>query len=51
MTHCTEPITLIHDSETPFYHDWVVPAGYFSDRGCEVPPAVRRSMRPSKPAQ
>ena len=31
-------ITLIHDSETPFYHDWVVPEGYFTDRGREVPP-------------
>lgn len=31
-------ITLVHDSETPFYHDWVVPEGYFSDRGREVPP-------------
>ncbi|GAB7093267.1 NAD(P)/FAD-dependent oxidoreductase [Halolamina litorea] len=31
-------ITLIHDSETPFYHDWVTPEGYFTDRGREVPP-------------
>lgn len=31
-------ITLIHDSEIPYYHDWVAPAGYFSDRGREVPP-------------
>ena len=31
-------ITLIHDSDVPFYHDWVVPEGYFSDRGREVPP-------------
>ncbi|MGZ0745967.1 NAD(P)/FAD-dependent oxidoreductase [Haloparvum sp. AD34] len=31
-------ITLIHDSNIPFYHDWVVPEGYFSDRGREVPP-------------
>jgi thioredoxin reductase len=31
-------ITLIHDSETPFYNDWVVPEGYFTDRGREVPP-------------
>lgn len=31
-------ITLVHDSETPFYHDWVVPVGYFTDRGREVPP-------------
>ena len=31
-------ITLIHDSETPFYNDWVVPEGYFTDRDREVPP-------------
>ena len=31
-------ITLIHDSETPFYNDWVVPEGYFTDRGRQVPP-------------
>jgi len=31
-------ITLIHDSETPFYNDWVVPEVYFTDRGREVPP-------------
>ncbi|WP_410765129.1 FAD-dependent oxidoreductase [Haloferax sp. DFSO60] len=32
-------ITLVHDSETPFYNDWVAPEGYFTDRGREVPPA------------
>jgi thioredoxin reductase len=31
-------ITLIHDSETPHYNDWVVPEGYFTDRGRDVPP-------------
>ena len=31
-------LTLIHDSEVPFYHDWVVPEGYFTDRGRDVPP-------------
>ena len=31
-------ITLVHDSERPFYHDWVAPEGYFTDRGREVPP-------------
>lgn len=31
-------ITLIHDAEVPFYNDWVVPEGYFTDRGLEVPP-------------
>ncbi|ADJ15768.1 NAD(P)/FAD-dependent oxidoreductase [Halalkalicoccus jeotgali] len=31
-------LTLIHDSEVHFYNDWVVPEGYFTDRGREVPP-------------
>ncbi len=31
-------IALIEDSEIPFYHDWVVPEGYFTDRGREIPP-------------
>ncbi|MWV65205.1 thioredoxin reductase [Halorubrum sp. JWXQ-INN 858] len=30
--------TLIHDSAVPFYHDWVAPEGYFTDRGRDVPP-------------
>jgi len=29
---------LVGDSAVPFYHDWVVPEGYFTDRGREVPP-------------
>jgi hypothetical protein len=31
-------ITVVHDADVPFYHDWVAPEGYFSDRGREVPP-------------
>jgi thioredoxin reductase len=31
-------LTLIRDSDVPFYHDWVAPKGYFSDRGRDVPP-------------
>jgi thioredoxin reductase len=31
-------LTLIDDSGVPFYHDWVAPEGYFTDRGREVPP-------------
>jgi thioredoxin reductase len=31
-------LALIEDSEVPFYHDWVAPEGYFTDRGREVPP-------------
>ncbi len=31
-------LTLIDDSDEPFYHDWVAPEGYFTDRGREVPP-------------
>jgi thioredoxin reductase (NADPH) len=31
-------LTLVDDSEVPFYHDWVAPEGYFTERGREVPP-------------
>lgn len=31
-------LSVIHDSEVPFYHDWVAPEGYFTDRGREIPP-------------
>jgi thioredoxin reductase (NADPH) len=31
-------ITLVEDSDRPFYHDWVVPEGYFTGRDREVPP-------------
>lgn len=31
-------LTAIDDSEVPFYHDWVAPEGYFTERGREVPP-------------
>ncbi|UVE49243.1 FAD-dependent oxidoreductase [Haloferax larsenii] len=32
-------ITLVHDTGTAFYNDWVTPEGYFTGRGREVPPA------------
>lgn len=31
-------LALVHDSDANFYHDWVVPEGYFTGRGREVPP-------------
>ncbi|MFB6173835.1 MAG: FAD-dependent oxidoreductase [Halobacteriales archaeon] len=31
-------VTLIEDSEEPFYHDWVAPEGYFTGRGRDLPP-------------
>ncbi|RQG97889.1 FAD-binding protein [Natrarchaeobius chitinivorans] len=31
-------LAAIHDSEVNFYHDWVVPEGYFTGRGRDVPP-------------
>ena len=31
-------ITLLEDSDRPFYHDWVVPDGYFTGRDRDVPP-------------
>jgi thioredoxin reductase len=30
-------ITVVHDADSEFYHDWVVPEGYFTNRGREVP--------------
>ncbi|MEF8824787.1 MAG: FAD-binding protein [Halapricum sp.] len=31
-------ITVLEDDERPFYHDWVAPEGYFTDRGRDLPP-------------
>ncbi|WP_066415559.1 FAD-binding protein [Halorubrum aethiopicum] len=31
-------VTLLEDDDGPFYHDWVAPEGYFSDRGRPIPP-------------
>jgi thioredoxin reductase len=31
-------VTILEDDERPFYHDWVAPDGYFTDRGRELPP-------------
>jgi thioredoxin reductase len=31
-------LTVVHDADVPYYHDWVAPEGYFTDRGREVPP-------------
>lgn len=31
-------VTLLEDVDTPFYHDWVAPDGYFTDRGRDLPP-------------
>jgi len=31
-------LTIIHDSDVPFYQDWVVPKNYFTGRGRDVPP-------------
>lgn len=33
-------LTLIHDADIPFYHDWVAPEGYFTDRDREIPPGI-----------
>jgi thioredoxin reductase len=33
-------LTLVHDADVYLYHDWVAPAGYFTDRGREVPPGI-----------
>ncbi len=31
-------LSVIHDSDVPFYNDWVAPDGYFTGRGRDVPP-------------
>jgi thioredoxin reductase len=31
-------VTFLEDADRPFYHDWVAPEGYFTDRGRDVPP-------------
>jgi thioredoxin reductase (NADPH) len=31
-------LAVLEDADRPFYHDWVVPEGYFTGRGREVPP-------------
>jgi thioredoxin reductase len=31
-------LTVVHDSDAAYYHDWVTPEGYFTDRDREVPP-------------
>jgi thioredoxin reductase (NADPH) len=31
-------LSMVQDSKVPFYHDWVAPEGYFTDRGRDVPP-------------
>ena len=31
-------VTVLEDDDRPFYHDWVAPEGYFTDRGRDLPP-------------
>lgn len=31
-------VTLLEDDDRPFYHDWVAPDGYFTDREVALPP-------------
>ena len=31
-------VTLLENDDRPFYHDWVTPDGYFTDRGRDLPP-------------
>jgi len=31
-------VTLLEDDDRPFYHDWVTPDGYFTDRDRDLPP-------------
>jgi thioredoxin reductase len=31
-------VTILEDDDRPFYHDWVTPEGYFTDRDRDLPP-------------
>lgn len=31
-------VAILEDDDRPFYHDWVAPDGYFTDRGRNLPP-------------
>jgi thioredoxin reductase len=31
-------VSILEDDDRPFYHDWVTPDGYFTDRGRDLPP-------------
>jgi thioredoxin reductase len=31
-------VAILEDDDRPFYHDWVAPEGYFTDRGRDLPP-------------
>ncbi|RJX43012.1 thioredoxin reductase [Halonotius aquaticus] len=50
----TVGVTLIEDSDVDFYHDWVTPEGYFTDRGRELPPGceeIDKAERESREAE
>ncbi|WP_336037153.1 NAD(P)/FAD-dependent oxidoreductase [Halobacterium yunchengense] len=34
----TAGLTVVEDSDVPYYHDWVAPDGYFTGRGRDLPP-------------
>ncbi len=38
-------LTLLEDDDRPFYHDWVAPEGYFTDRGRDLPPGCEEIDR------
>lgn len=42
----TVAITILEDDAKPFYHDWVAPTGYFTDRGRDVPPGCEEIDAP-----
>lgn len=33
-------VTLLEDHSSGFFHDWVAPEGYFSERGIDIPPGI-----------
>jgi thioredoxin reductase len=41
-------ITLLEDDDRSFYHDWVAPEGYFTDRGRDLPPGCEEIDEPER---
>lgn len=41
-------VTILEDDEEPFYHDWVAPDGYFTDRDRDLPPGCEELTDPER---
>jgi thioredoxin reductase (NADPH) len=41
-------LSIVESLEPDFYHDWVAPEGYFTDRGREIPPGCEEISDPER---